>query len=93
MQFSSLAPVALIAGIFGSGPFLSDPCPTPRADEPVAQREFVIEAGTHDLRALLDRSAKWAGRHRSLVASVLGVCLLALMGTAAERGLWGSPGL
>jgi len=63
MQFSSLAPVALIAGIFGSGPFLSDPCPTPRADEPVAQREFVIEAGTHDLRALLDRSAKFLNRN------------------------------
>jgi hypothetical protein len=31
---------------------------------------------------LLDRTAKWAGRHRTLVASVIGVMLLALVGTA-----------
>lgn len=63
MQLSSLAPVALIAGIFGALPFSSSSCPAPQRGDPKASSDFVIEAGTHEVTDLIDRSAKYLNRN------------------------------
>ena len=58
MHAASLLPAALVASVFS----FAATSPTPQ-DPAGATTDFVIEAGKHNVRELIDRAAKYLGRN------------------------------